>query len=88
MLSLLQRRLKSCLETILDVESDIEHYPLYNSLKSEMEVLKKYLNDVESLELSEEDVLRLEQAATLFLNEIYLPLDKNAAQNDKSRVLQ
>ncbi len=84
----LQLRLRNCLQTILDVESDIERYPLYDALKSEMETLKKYLTDVDNLELSEDDVERMERATTLFLNELYLPLNKGASAPPKKIVLQ
>ncbi len=84
----LQLRLKNCLQTILDVESDIAKYPLYDTLKPEMETLKKYLHDVDNLELSEDDVNRLEKATTTFLNELYLPIDEEVDNNIKKRILQ
>ncbi len=83
----LQLRLKNCLQTILDVETDVAKYPLYGAFKPEMETLKKYLTDIDNLELSEDDVARLEQATTLFLNELYLPLAKSEIAI-KKRVLQ
>ncbi len=84
----LQLRLKNCLQTILDVESDVSKYPLYSAFKPEMETLKKYLIDVDNLELSEDEVLRLENATTQFLSELYLPMSEGAENNNKQRVLQ
>ncbi len=88
MVTYLQLRLKNCLQTILEIESDMGKYPLYDALKSDMEILKKYLADVDNLELSEEDVLRLEQATTSFLSELYLPLAEGAKIVNKNIVLQ
>ncbi len=84
----LHLRLKNCLQTILDIESDIELYPLYGVFKSEMDTLKKYLSDIEDMDLSEEDVSRLEDATTMFLNELYLPLSNKASSKVHKRILQ
>ncbi len=84
----LHLRLKNCLQTILDIESDVERYPLYSALKSEMETLKKFLADIQDLDLSEDDVKRLEDATTLFLNELYLPLSDNLSSTASKKILQ
>ncbi len=84
----LHLRLKNCLQTIIDIESDVELYPLYGVLKSEMDTLKKFLIEIESMELSEDDVVRLEDATTLFLNEIYLLSSNKANIKTKNKILQ
>ncbi len=84
----LHLRLKNCLQTILDIESDSGLSPLYGSLKAEMDTLKKFLLEIENMDLSEDDVTRLEDATTQFLQELYLPVGNEVNPSIKNKILQ
>ncbi len=84
----LQVRLKNCLQTILDLEVDMEKYSLYENFKIEMTALKGYLKEVDAISLCEADVHRLEQATALFLQELSLPHVQEHSASHSKRVLQ
>lgn len=67
-------RIMNCLQTILDLESTLRRLELGGVLLSEFTVLKDFLKDVESIELDEEDVARIENATEHFLQELKMPL--------------
>ncbi len=84
----LQIRLQNCLQTILDLEPDMEKFAIYDTFKDEMTALKKYLNELNTLSLSEDDVTRLEKATALFLQELSLPFIQAQNTGTNKRILQ
>ena len=66
----LQLRLKNCLQTILELEPDMAQLSLRVNFQQEIDTLKGYMSEIDQLNLSEEDVLRLERATALFLEEL------------------
>jgi DNA mismatch repair ATPase MutS len=67
-------RIRSCLQTILDLEERLEQIELGDELLDEFVHLKSFLQKVESLELREDDVIRIEDATANFLEELRAPL--------------
>ncbi|GAB7080712.1 hypothetical protein [Megalodesulfovibrio paquesii] len=70
----LQMRLTNCLQTILDLEPELERLELSEMLLQEYNVLKSFMNNVNSVELDEQDVQRIEEATASFLSELKAPL--------------
>ena len=70
----LQMRLKNCLQTILDLEPDIERLELGHVLLKEYGQLKSFLRKMDLVSLQENDVLRIEKATMSFLEELKMPL--------------
>ena len=64
---LLRARLKNCLTTILDMEEDFHSRGLDTVLRGEL--LKKYMDRVETLSLDESKVERLESVTARILSE-------------------
>jgi hypothetical protein len=69
-------RISNCLQTILDLEPELERIELGKSLLEEFAVLKDFLLKIDTVELSESDVERVEVATANFLEELRLPLAK------------
>lgn len=74
----LQLRLNNCLQTILDLEPDLERLELGHVLLKEYTELRAFADSVKSIALREDDVLRIEQATECFLEELKLPLSFTA----------
>ena len=70
----LQSRLKNCLQTILDLEPELERLELGHVLLKEYGVLKSFIQKVDNVSLLEEDVARIENATESFLEELKSPL--------------
>lgn len=68
-MSLLQLRLKNCIQTILDLEPGLRQRRA-DIFDSDFIRLKNYLECVEKLNLAEEDVRRLEDVTSVFLTEL------------------
>lgn len=68
-MSVLQIRLKNCIQTILELEPELQRNG-EDSFDEDFTNLKKYLAHVDKMELEEEDVRRLEDVTTLFLAEL------------------
>lgn len=68
-MSILQIRLKNCLQTILDLEPEIQKNG-EDSFDKEFSSLKTYLDHIDELELAEDDVIRLENVTSIFLQEL------------------
>lgn len=68
-MSILQIRLKNCIQTILDLEPEMRNNG-EDSFDEDFSNLKKYLCHVDEMELAEEDVLRLENVTSAFLAEL------------------
>ena len=67
-------RISNCLQTILDLEPELEKIEIGKSLLEEFSVLKDFLQKIESVALNEDDVKRVEMATSNFLEELRVPL--------------
>ncbi len=70
----LTARVSNCLQTILDLEPDLERLQMGHVLIKEFNVLKSFLSKVERIEIEEQDVRRIESATENFLRELKSPL--------------
>lgn len=66
-------RLQSCLQTILDMEEELENCELAESLSKEFRILRGFMDSIAEMELAEQDVERIEIATANFLKNIHLP---------------
>jgi ABC-type transporter Mla MlaB component len=66
----LQLRLLSCLETILELEGELERLEQGRSLLGEFSQLKSFVEKIDQVRVDEYDVKRIEQATANFLLEI------------------
>ena len=82
----LRQRLVHCIQTILDLEPQVNALRAGTSFMDEMTALRDCLDRVGRMDIAEADVLRFERATALFLDELRLPLAGNAAP--VNRVLQ
>ena len=67
-------RLNNCLETILEMEQELEKLDLNNRFIEELEVLKGFMSKMEKIRVSEAEVERIESATDNFLLELRVPL--------------
>ncbi len=67
-------RISNCLETILELEPELEKIEFGKSLLEEFGVLKDFLRRIDTVVLSDEDVDRVEAATANFLEELRGPL--------------
>ena len=81
-------RITNCLQTILELESQLESLEHGNSLLDEFVVLKSFLEKIDKVDLSEADVERIETATANFLKELRGPLARAEKQGNKGRRLQ
>ncbi len=72
--SVLQCRLLSCLETILDMERDLERVEIGHVLLGEFNRIKLFMKMIDRIAIDEEDVRRIEAATSNFLEELKAPL--------------
>ncbi|MFO7728603.1 MAG: hypothetical protein R6X11_09775 [Desulfonatronovibrio sp.] len=72
--NILQARLRNCLLTIVELEPVLSRLTMHSELLSEFKHLKDVISKVSKLELSPEEVFRIERATTLFLKELDIPL--------------
>lgn len=70
----LQSRLRNCLQTILELEPDLEDLDIGQELMKELTTLKSFMKKLDNVELEESDVLRIEKATANFLKELEGPL--------------
>lgn len=68
-MSILQIRLKNCLQTILDMQPAMRA-SCRVTLAEDLALLRSYLGRVDSMSLGEEDVNRLERMTSQFLREL------------------
>ncbi|MDR3358797.1 MAG: hypothetical protein LBN96_08120 [Desulfovibrio sp.] len=71
-MSILQIRLKNCIQTILELEPDFDDRLWGRHFNNEISALKAYLQRVDRMALAEGDVQRLEAATANFLAELKL----------------
>ncbi|WFS64073.1 hypothetical protein LF599_07915 [Pseudodesulfovibrio thermohalotolerans] len=81
-------RITNCLQTILDLESQLEQLENGHSLLDEFAVLKSFLEKIDEVELSESDVERIESATSNFLKELQGPLSRRQSRARAERRLQ
>ncbi|MBU1001333.1 MAG: hypothetical protein KKE73_02300 [Proteobacteria bacterium] len=72
--TILQLRLMNCLETIIELERDLERLDLGYVLLSEFSQLKDFMERIDQVSVDEEDVRRIEAATSNFLDELKVPL--------------
>ena len=81
-------RITNCLQTILELEPQIEKLELGKDLLKEFEHLKAFLSKVDHIDLQEDDVERIESATASFLDELKGPLAALERDGSKPRFLQ
>lgn len=84
-LSELHLRLKNCLDTILELEPDLEKLELGRALAEEYSLLKNFVEKLSEVLLEEDDVSRIECATENFLKELKSPLAKATDPAPKGR---
>jgi hypothetical protein len=84
--SILQARLKNCLLTIVELEPALSRLSIHLELLSEFRQLKEIIDRVSQLDLSLEEVDRIERATSLFLKELDIPL--SYLRPNRDRILQ
>lgn len=70
----LQNRLKSCLQTILELEPVLDQLTVRHHMESELAKLKVFMQRVEHMDLTEECVEHIEEATMAFLEGVRLPI--------------
>lgn len=86
--SVLHFRLSNCLQTILELEGDLERLQLGHVLLSEFSQLREFMDRIEMVEIDEEDVRRIEAATANFLEELQGPLGLSREGEGSHRVVQ
>jgi len=81
----LQSRLLNCLETIIELEQDIERLELGHVLLAEFNQLKTFMERIDQVAVEEEDVRRIEAATSNFLDELRVPLGLAQDGGDRDR---
>ncbi|WP_320169877.1 hypothetical protein [Maridesulfovibrio sp.] len=82
----LKLRLNNCLETILELEQELEKLDMSRKFIAELEVLKGFMNKMEKIQVSEDEVERIESATDNFLMELKLPLAQ--AESDRKMFMR
>ena len=77
-MSRLQIRLKNCIQTILELEPGMRASGAGRSFDEDFPSLKTFLSRIDSMDLAEEDVRRLEGATDTLLTELGLSRRWNA----------
>lgn len=70
----LHLRLRNCLQTILELEPDLQRMDMGEVLLKEFKLLKSFIKRLGDVEVDEQDVHRIETATESFLNELRTPL--------------
>lgn len=81
--SVLRARVLNCLQTILDLEPELEKHALADRLVAEFRHLKRTIRAIDSLKLQESDVERIERSTADFLEQIKVPLILRGEGGDK-----
>ena len=71
-MTVLQIRLKNCIQTIIEIEDALDESDRKNVFLSEMSYLKHILMRIDRLDVLEDDVERLEIATAKFLKELQI----------------
>lgn len=75
---ILKTRLRSCLQTILELEPCLANTDAGVKMRKEFEALKSFLQELDQLNLTEADVARVETSTNTFLEELSLPIHSGA----------
>ncbi|MGE4292952.1 MAG: hypothetical protein AB7E32_12175 [Desulfovibrio sp.] len=81
-------RITNCLKTILELEPELRKLDLGASLLDEFDFLKRFLEKVDHMQLSEDEVERIERATSKFLEELRLPFAQVMEKRSGSDRLQ
>lgn len=84
----LYSRLHSCLQTILDLEEDLESCNLAEALSKELRMLRGFMNNIKEMELAEQDVERIEAATAHFLENLNFPFQALHGGSDTCKRIQ
>lgn len=84
----LSARILNCLQTVLELEPIISRLELGFVLLTEFKVLKSFLKNMETMELDENDVTRIEVATEHFLQELRTPLSLLQTSRENCQTLQ
>lgn len=84
----LQSRLKSCLQTILDLEPMLDSLECKRGMETELETLKAFMHRAGHMDLDEHSVRRIEEATNCFLEEMRVPVSQVAIKHHNARLLQ
>lgn len=66
----LHSRLRNCLQTILELNDGFNSPVLVHAFMQELDLIRAFLLHLDAVDLQEEDVLRIEKATEVFLNEL------------------
>jgi hypothetical protein len=83
----LQQRLRNCLQTILELEPDLERLEMGEMLMKEFQVLKSFIQRLGQVDVVEDDVARIESATANFLDELRTPLSLSEETRSKDRLV-
>ena len=81
-------RLRNCLQTILELEPDIRRLEMGEGMLKEFNQLKSFLERLGQVDIVEEDVDKIEQAASSFLEELNEPMAVLGNAEFKKKLLQ
>lgn len=84
----LHLRLRSCLQAILDLESELKTLHVAEPLLAEFATLKDIYNKLETLMIQEDDVQRIENATAHFLNELKGSIKQEPGTRSGQKFLQ
>jgi len=84
----LRLRLKNCLQTILDLESDLARLEMGRVLLKDYSLLRAFADNTRAIALQEDEVARIEQATGSLLDELKLPLSLVYTSESQHRVMQ
>ncbi len=74
--NILHARLKNCLQTIVELEPALSRLTIHSELIGEFKHLKSIISKIPQLEISLEEVDRIETATCMFLKEMEVPFSK------------
>ena len=86
--SMLQIRLRNCLQTILDFEDDLRERNVMDPLMIEFAALKDVFGRLDSIFVQEDDVRRIEAATVSFFNELSGLVKQDVYRHSEQRFLQ
>lgn len=83
-------RLLNCLQTILDMESELRSIRRAESILGELNSLRSIMHglDLGKIQLEESDVLRIEAATTAFLRELEVHFQQNDNKSIPHGIIQ
>ncbi|NJB66900.1 hypothetical protein GGQ74_000540 [Desulfobaculum xiamenense] len=85
--AVLQTRLMNCLETIIELEQDLERLELGHVLLDEFSQLKAFMKRIDQVNVDEDDVRRIERATSNFLEELKAPMGIAALGSERTSKL-